>query len=254
MLDEGRLSLSVICMLKQYLTDDNHAELLEGVSRMSYRKAEMWLAERYPQPDTPSIIRKLLDRSRGEPLGGDRYQVEFTASTRLKEKLELAADLMAHRNPSRDWASVIEPALDLLISKLHKERFAETDRRASPRRSRPAKAGTVTNETRRTVLERDGLQCSYVDDEGRRCTARAFLELDHRRPRGKGGGSGTDNVRHLCRAHNQWFAEIEYGREHIERARDAKRRSVQADGAATSRPERANPESTAGGGGATDTS
>src|SRR5512147_322281 len=54
MLHEGRLCLSVVCKLKQYMTDANHRALLEGVSGMSYRRAEQWLARRFPQPDAAS--------------------------------------------------------------------------------------------------------------------------------------------------------------------------------------------------------
>jgi hypothetical protein len=39
LLDEGKLSLSVICRLKDYLSHDNHAELLAAVSGLSFRKA-----------------------------------------------------------------------------------------------------------------------------------------------------------------------------------------------------------------------
>jgi hypothetical protein len=163
-----------------------------------------------------------------------RYRVQFTASSELKEKLELARDLMAHRNPNRDFAPIVEQALDLLLAELQKQRFARTSR---PRRERPSKSNRVTSGTQRAVLERDGLQCSFVDEQGRRCTARAFLERDHKTPRGKGGGSGADNIRHLCRSHNQFCAEIEYGRDHIERAKRAARARRKASNAATSRSE-----------------
>jgi 5-methylcytosine-specific restriction endonuclease McrA len=126
---------------------------------------------------------------------------------------------MAHRNPSRDFAPIVDKALDLLIAELKKERFGQTTR---PQRSRKAKPKRVTNVTKREVLERDGLRCAYVDEQGKRCTARAFLERDHRVPRGKGGGSEPENIRHLCRPHNQYVAEIEYGRAHI--ARKGRRR------------------------------
>jgi hypothetical protein len=76
----------------------------------------------------------------------------------------------------------------------------------------------VPRAARRAVLERDGLGCSWVDARGVRCGSRAWLELDHRQPSGKGGSSEPDNVRMLCRAHNQLAAEHAYGREHIERA------------------------------------
>jgi hypothetical protein len=67
------------------------------------------------------------------------------------------------------------------------------------------------------VLERDGLACNWVDAQGVRCGTRAWLEVDHRQPRGKGGSSEPDNLRLLCRAHNQFAAERAYGRAHIER-------------------------------------
>ncbi|HEU4578092.1 MAG TPA: HNH endonuclease signature motif containing protein [Polyangiaceae bacterium] len=74
------------------------------------------------------------------------------------------------------------------------------------------------------VLERDGLACSWVNVDGTRCASRAWLEIDHRHPRAKGGGSEADNLRILCRAHNQLAAELEYGRAHMDgvRARRAR--------------------------------
>jgi 5-methylcytosine-specific restriction endonuclease McrA len=71
----------------------------------------------------------------------------------------------------------------------------------------------------RETFARDGLQCAYVSPDGRRCTARAFLEVDHVEPRARGGGDHADNLRVLCSAHNQLAAEQAYGRDHVERAR-----------------------------------
>ncbi len=280
LIDQDKLSLSVICKLKHYLTADNHVEVLSGVSGLSYRKAEAYLAARFARPDVPSVVRKLPERasralaveptlgtaprepiapdtqdagtvenaaearamdarlelpmvprsdharSRGrvEPLSPERYRVQFTADQALKEKLELAAELMAHRNPSRDLAQVVNRALDVLIEKLKKERFAATSRQ---RRSKGANPGRVTNATKREVIERDGLRCSFVDEHGKRCEARGELEFDHRNPRGKGGQSDVSNVRVLCRAHNQYEAERAYGRAHVDRAK--RRRSERRD-------------------------
>jgi len=65
---------------------------------------------------------------------------------------------------------------------------------------------------RRVVFERDGEQCTYVDDRGRRCPSRAFLELDHRTPRAVGGADNTSNLSVKCRAHNRLAAERDFGR------------------------------------------
>ncbi len=58
-------------------------------------------------------------------------------------------------------------------------------------------------------------QCSYVDAEGNRCPARAFLELDHLHPKALGGTDDAANLRVRCRAHNQHYAEQVFGREHV---------------------------------------
>jgi hypothetical protein len=265
LLDQGKLSLSVICKLKDYLSDDNHAELLAGVSGLSFRKAEAWLAARFARPDVPSVIRKLpqraiaaavasppqadaaalpaapvsspparacaaaepqpaapqqfklkpSDRGTVEPLSSERHRVQFTATQALREMLELALDLMAHQNPGRDLAAVVDKGLDLLIAELMKKRFGQSSR---PRPARASKSERVTSETQRKVLERDGLECTFVDDNGNRCQARALLEYDHRHPRGKGGASDVSNIRLLCKAHNHLEAERHFGRAHIERA------------------------------------
>ena len=60
----------------------------------------------------------------------------------------------------------------------------------------------VRRAARRSVLERDGLRCGWVDAGGTRCDSRAWLEHDHRQPLGKGGDSEPENLRLLCRAHN----------------------------------------------------
>jgi hypothetical protein len=156
-----------------------------------------------------------------EPLSEARYRVQFTASASLKEKLEQARDLMRHRNPSGDLAPIVESALDLLLEQLMKERFGAAQK---PRSAGAVTSRRVTNAARRVVLERDGLQCSWVDAQGRRCESRAWLELDHRHPRAKGGGSEPENLRLLCRSHNRFAAEQAYGRDIIEAAIAGRRR------------------------------
>lgn len=264
LLEGGAVSLTVLGLLKPHLTDENHAELLAGVSGASVRRAKEWLAARFPQPDVPSTIRKLPDRHPGpaaaevrtavatpipthgvpseparnaivpaptrvpvatpvapartrvEPLSADRFLVKFTASRVLRDKLDLARDLMLHANPSGELSIVVERAIDVLIAELQKKRQGRTDRpRTNPL---PAKSDHVTRSVRREVVARDGWQCSFVSGDGRRCDACGFLEFDHEIPKGRGGGSHSGNLRVLCRAHNRWEAERVYGSAHIAHA------------------------------------
>jgi hypothetical protein len=61
-----------------------------------------------------------------EPLSAARYRIQLNASAQLKQKIEHALDLLSHSNPTGDLAAVVERALDLLIERVEKERFAQT--------------------------------------------------------------------------------------------------------------------------------
>ena len=79
---------------------------------------------------------------------------------------------------------------------------------------------------RREVFERDGEQCTFVDELGRRCPARAFLELDHRTPRALGGTGDATNLSVKCRGHNLLAAELVFGREHIEKRKVGRKKHM----------------------------
>ncbi len=134
---------------------------------------------------------------------------------------------MSHKNPSGDLATIVEAAVDLLIAERMKRKFGQTER---ARKSQSAKPSRVTSATKREVALRDGLRCAFVDARGRRCSARGFLELDHEQAKARGGSSGAENVRVLCRAHNQGEAERVFGRRYMERCRK-KRDFTVRDGA-----------------------
>jgi 5-methylcytosine-specific restriction endonuclease McrA len=222
LLASGAVNLTALELVRGWLTDENHAELLDAVSGKSKHAIEALLGSRFPKPDVPSTIRKLPSPqplARITPLSETRFRVEFTASAELREKLELCRDLMSHANPSRDLGAVVERAVDLLLADLERKRLARTKRSRPEPRLRQPKQGRIANATRRRVFERDGLQCTYVSPDGRRCEARAFLELDHVEPRALGGRDDPENLRVRCRAHNQLAAEQVFGRDEVERRR-----------------------------------
>ena len=64
---------------------------------------------------------------------------------------------------------------------------------------------------RRAVHERDAGRCRYVDETGRRCPERHRLEYHHLHPFGMGGGRSPENLRLMCRTHNFYLAEHDYG-------------------------------------------
>jgi hypothetical protein len=148
-----------------------------------------------------------------EPLAPGRYKVQFTASAELHDKLERLQALMRAKVPDGDVAAIIDHAVTETLERLEARRFAVTkaprsrlsEADISPRTRR------IPAAVRRVVHARDGGRCRYVDEHGRRCTAREGLEYHHCRPFGFGGDHSPENVRLMCRGHNRFLAELDYG-------------------------------------------
>lgn len=262
LLARRELFISTLPSLRDYISPENHVELLEAVRGKSKREVLEILATRTPRPDARNHIRRLPTTPRSvsagptgtlEPLSAVSYRLQLNVSHAVNQKLELARDLMSHANPTGDLAIVLERALDVLIAKLKARRFGETSR---PRKSRPAEdhferskstpanatAATpstaaspsqpkkrrphIPHDVRREVVARDGLQCSFTTPEGQRCQARAFLEFDHELALARGGPDTVENLRLFCTRHNMLHAEQDFGADMIHDAIKQRRRSA----------------------------
>ncbi len=54
-------------------------------------------------------------------------------------------------------------------------------------------------------------QCSFVSESGQKCLETYGLEVDHIHPKAKGGSNSPNNLRLLCKAHNQFEAVKHFG-------------------------------------------
>jgi hypothetical protein len=251
----GALHLSGLVLLRDHLMPENCAELLSEACGKSKAAIAALLAARFPKPDVASKMRKLPAaaspagiarnqtppalslvtpadspkpaekpvNARLEPLSAARFKVQFTAGQQLKDKLERAKHLLSHSNPSGDLAVVVERALDLLLAELEKKKLGKSKR---PRRSSSAQKGRVTRAARRQVFERDGEQCSFVGPNGRRCQAKAFLEVDHVESRALGGSDESHNLRIYCLPHNRLWAEQTFGKAHVQERINLRQRKL----------------------------
>jgi hypothetical protein len=168
-------------------------------------------------PSVPSAP----DRARPqvvEALSPARYRIQFTASAELRDKLERLQALLRLSGADVDLAAVIDMAVTEKLLRLEAQRFARVK---APRKSL-SKSDTSPSSrhlpaaVKRAVHERDDGRCRYVDAQGRRCTAREGLEFHHRHPFGYGGDHSPANIVLMCRSHNGYLAEIDYGRHLIE--------------------------------------
>jgi 5-methylcytosine-specific restriction endonuclease McrA len=120
---------------------------------------------------------------------------------------------------------VLKRALDSLVEKLEQRKYARCVR-TRPRRSH-ANGRYVPAEIRRTVSQRDGGQCTFVSERGKRCEARDRLEFDHIDPVARGGQTTADRMQLRCRAHNQYTAECTFGPGFMSAKRQATRERTQ---------------------------
>jgi len=248
MLSDGRLHLTAISMLAPHLREANREMLLARACHKSKRQIEELLVELSPKPDVPAGIRKLpavsaksqppilqgelvpdrvtflptptpvpsmppAERPVVEPLSPARYRIQFTASAELRDKLERLQALL-----HADLAAVIEVAVSEKLERLESKRYGETKtpRKTLEQTGTSPKARYVPAAVRRAVRKRDGNQCRFVNEQGRRCTEQRGLEFHHREPFGRGGDHSPENIQLMCRTHNGYFAERDYGKEVME--------------------------------------
>jgi 5-methylcytosine-specific restriction endonuclease McrA len=238
MVARGELHLSAIMQLAKHLTEDNHRGLLLRARHKSSREIDLLVAELAPRPDAPTRIRALPRPTgfvvRAEPESGAEPEAAGACAARegpgrdveTHDKLRTLQDLLAHELSGADPAIIVSHAIDRLLDDTLKKKAAVTDqaRRRDPgsktRNDRRTRA--IPAAIRREVWQRDGGRCTFVDQHGRRCQGTRAMEYHHQRPYGKGGQHGADNIALRCRAHNQYQADLDFGRVFM---RDKRRRN-----------------------------
>jgi 5-methylcytosine-specific restriction endonuclease McrA len=115
-------------------------------------------------------------------------------------------------------------ALRVAIAHEEKRKFAATGRPRSCRRS-SMDPRHVSADVRRAVAARDGGQCTFVSESGKRCPAHRMLEFDHVIEVARGGTATVENIRLRCRAHNQYTAEQTFGAGFMQKKREKAQRA-----------------------------
>ncbi len=255
-LRDGRLCLSTLALLGQVLTEENADELLARAAYLSKAEVDSLVVSVKPRPVPTEGIRKLAEprsaagtvaapqaevpaplsataaarsqrreapASEMRAVSEDLWSLRVTVDREFKDDLEKLAALLSHRVPRKDVAAVLHEAVRCAIDKHGKRKGAVGPARRRSTKPGPSKASSdpraISIQVRRQVWERDGGCCTWTSPEGHRCNSRWQLELDHIESSLRGGESTTDNLRLRCRAHNLWYAEQVYGREHMDRFR-----------------------------------
>jgi hypothetical protein len=238
LMDAGELHLTSVRLLASHLTPENHGEVLRRACGRTRREVEELIAALAPQADVATTVRRVPfaapflrapepvaatspavaappppPRSVVAPLAPQRYRFQTTIGGRTLEKLHLAQDLLSHSVARGDDDAVLERALDALIEKLVRQKFAVTGRPACEERETGPHSRHIPARVKRAVYLRDLGRCAHVGANGRRCEARALLEFHHLRPWMAGGEATVENIALRCRAHNLYEARRFFDRD-----------------------------------------
>ncbi|MFL5396055.1 MAG: HNH endonuclease, partial [Myxococcales bacterium] len=147
-------------------------------------------------------------RDSAEPLSEALSRLHVTVSRLFLEKMEAARAALSHLQAGASTEQVLEAGLDLILERHVKRKGLVEKPRAALRSARPE---TLRAVVKREVWTRDGGRCQWPVESGGICGSTLRVEFDHEIPRADDGPSTADNVRLLCRVHNDLAARQRFG-------------------------------------------
>jgi hypothetical protein len=226
-LRDGRLQLCAAAAITTFLDVETAGELLEAVVGMSHADVETYLTKTWrPKSAAAKVVvtpcsnvetLKLgqpadvvetktpepAKRTVIKPLTETACRVSVTLNDKTLASLKRAKEILGNKSDD----DILSQALDLLLAKIAPER--RHARREGTKVNARSRRGSQS--TRDQVMTAGNCQCAYVAADGTRCRARTFLEIDHIKPWGLGGISTPENLRPMCRTHNQLLARQAFG-------------------------------------------
>lgn len=246
-IEDGRLSQSAIRELAPHLTAENASELIGQASRLRRHQLRLLLAQRLPQAEALRLDGGVIALGQGaaeslaathlsaharidpppqnhaKPLSPNRFALDFTISSESHDRMRYFQSLVGVSN----LGSTFERLLEISIPRVEKQKFGAATR-PRKRDKRSPNPRYIPMDVRRAVWMRDEGRCTFESDAGRRCTVSGRVEFDHVIPVARGGLASVENLRLLCRAHNQYEAERLMGADFMERKRESNEKDVVA--------------------------
>jgi hypothetical protein len=233
------------CPIRELAAGDRPGDWVAGANDAEEHSPDVAVGSLEPREE--SVAASLPDAApaRVEPGGGQvesqRFKVQFTASEDYVRLVEEAKALLSHAVPNVTLEELQMRAMRALVTELSKKKYGASGRSRAPSEepraaSTPECAATsgagqmapyeelagprlprqrgrhIPARVRRSVFERDGSRCSYVDTTGTRRAETHRLEFHHLIPFAAGGEHTASNLTLRCAAHNALAAEEDFGR------------------------------------------
>ena len=177
-------------------------QIIARAEGKSSRELEEILAPLAPEPPKRDRIRSITVAIPGEngedrPAMSPRVEFSFHGPPALRDAIERAKELLSNKFPFGGMSDVLFEIVEEFLARHDPQKMLELGKIAPVNGRCSIPAGV-----RRAVWARDGGRCSFTGPDGIQCLSRRSLELDHRIPRALGGCDTTENLRLLCRPHN----------------------------------------------------
>jgi 5-methylcytosine-specific restriction endonuclease McrA len=203
------------------LSFNEKLEVVEKVQTLSVRESQKALAIEFPEV--------IQNKDSIRPLTNDKSKMEFVANSALAEKLKTLQNKLAHKNPNNSLGELIEILADMALEKLEPSETKKSKSNATPHGAHKVEAKieltSLTQPPRKisqhwrtnrqyipkniktAVWNKSNSRCCYIDKvTQKQCASQYALEIDHIMPLALGGSNEPQNLRLLCRAHNQFLA------------------------------------------------
>jgi 5-methylcytosine-specific restriction endonuclease McrA len=225
-LKSGQITLCSLSEVAPIVSKDNQELILSAISGVSKREAQV-IAASFGAPVTKkrSVIRakkvlltppvefpkNTLTPPVAVTTAEKHYSFSFEVKEEVKELYDQAKVILGYVKPEELFETLLrdfikrktkEPKV-IKRTSIVKARYTKITQRAIPLK------------TRREIFKRDQHQCSFVSTDGKRCSERLCLEVDHIKPFSLGGTHSLDNLRLLCKSHNLLQAEFTFSRNYI---------------------------------------
>ncbi len=133
------------------------------------------------------------------------------------DKYNQAKSLLSSKYPRGiQMEEVFNELLDTFLSKklkVSKQRKSTEQNSQSSAKSN-LKSRYIPKHLRTKVYQRDQGKCSFVSTDGVKCDSSWDIEIDHIKPYALGGEHTEDNLRLLCRCHNQMRSRETFGKKY----------------------------------------
>jgi hypothetical protein len=215
---QGELTLSQARRIAPVVTKENHEEWIEKAKVLPQRELEREVTAVNPKAHVQEKLR---------PVAKELSELRVPVDCETEENLEMLREILSQkRGKAATLADVIAWAAETTREKFDPVRKAKRSQRISSNvensqpegktdqptgYSGPSKHPTGQAErqpipaaVKHPVVLRDGMQCTHVSSDGRRCEQKRWLQLHHQVAVKNGGLNTAQNLQTLCQAHHQF--------------------------------------------------